>query len=575
MPQVRMPDGALVNFPDDMPKEQIRGMIAEKFPDLALPQQPAQPEINQGLARTIFDQSMQGATLGFADELTDPIGVLIAATANKINKPTLSAGPALPLTEDVRSGLSPSLGNLYADARGATAERLSAQQEQRPLISTAAQIGGGIATGLAGTGTKAGTAVASRLGSGLFPQARGLAGRAANLLSKAAIGGVTGAASGAAYGAGTAQTGERTAGAKQGAITGGAIGSAVPLAGAAIGAGLSAALPKADEGLVEVGKLAQKYSIPLSIDELTSSRAVKNIQKVSQELPFSGQAKFRDAQMEAFNRAITKSIGQNSTKITPEIMDKAFEKVGAEFDNLGKGKTFILDQNFTDSIQSILDDAAINATDDAVKNFQKGLERVYKNANPDGTISGEKLSFLRSNINGLARKANNPDTAELLKDLENAVIDVMTAGDDVAKEALSSAKYKYKNLLAIEPLAQKAKGGNISPTLLANRVARIYGRQYTRGRAGELGDLARIGSELLPELGGSDTAQKLGYMAATMGAGAIDMGATAAGLGVNRAAQSLINRNPALVNKMIQGSSKQLPPPAVKPRITPPLTSNP
>jgi hypothetical protein len=34
MPVVRMPDGALVRFPDDMPAEQIRGMILKKYPDL-------------------------------------------------------------------------------------------------------------------------------------------------------------------------------------------------------------------------------------------------------------------------------------------------------------------------------------------------------------------------------------------------------------------------------------------------------------------------------------------------------------------------------------------------------------
>ena len=35
MPVVRMPDGALVNFPDTMPREEIKGLIASKFPDIA------------------------------------------------------------------------------------------------------------------------------------------------------------------------------------------------------------------------------------------------------------------------------------------------------------------------------------------------------------------------------------------------------------------------------------------------------------------------------------------------------------------------------------------------------------
>lgn len=42
MPIVAMPDGTQVQFPEDMPKEQIRGMIASKFPDLGQ-QQSQQP----------------------------------------------------------------------------------------------------------------------------------------------------------------------------------------------------------------------------------------------------------------------------------------------------------------------------------------------------------------------------------------------------------------------------------------------------------------------------------------------------------------------------------------------------
>lgn len=39
MPVVRMPDGTQVNFPDDMPKEKIRDLIATKFPDAVKPNQ--------------------------------------------------------------------------------------------------------------------------------------------------------------------------------------------------------------------------------------------------------------------------------------------------------------------------------------------------------------------------------------------------------------------------------------------------------------------------------------------------------------------------------------------------------
>lgn len=46
MPIVKMPDGTQVQFPDDMPSEQIKGMIASKFPEVA---QPAQaPNMQRG-----------------------------------------------------------------------------------------------------------------------------------------------------------------------------------------------------------------------------------------------------------------------------------------------------------------------------------------------------------------------------------------------------------------------------------------------------------------------------------------------------------------------------------------------
>lgn len=37
MPDVRMPDGTVVRFPDDMPDDQIKGMIAQKFPEAVQP----------------------------------------------------------------------------------------------------------------------------------------------------------------------------------------------------------------------------------------------------------------------------------------------------------------------------------------------------------------------------------------------------------------------------------------------------------------------------------------------------------------------------------------------------------
>jgi len=324
------------------------------------------------------------------------------------------------------------------------------------------------------------------------------------------------------------------------------------------------ALPSVDTGLIPVAKLAQKYNIPLSLDEITGSRALKVAQKAGQDLPFSGQNAFREKQMSAWNKGILNTIGEKGDRITPETMKAAYTRLGAEFDKLGKGKVFNIGQPFDVGINEIRNEYGIfkkpdgsiiasSKTRDAVESFENTVDEIKREANPDGTISGEKLNKMRAKVNKYIRDSDNYDTKILLGDLENHIIDTMTSDPAIAK-SFAKTKNQYKNFIALEPLVQKGKAGNISPVNLSNRVARIYGRSYTTGEAGEL---ARIGRELLPELAGSDTYAKsvLGLSAA--GGALMHPIATGAVLGGNRAFQSGINRNQALIRKAIENSPGQ------------------
>lgn len=169
------------------------------------------------------------------------------------------------------------------------------------------------------------------------------------------------------------------------------------------------------------------------------------------------------------------------------------------------------------------------------------------------------LNSLRAETNELARKADNYGTQDLLHGLENIIVETMVGGDVPTASKIAKAKEQYKNLLVLEPLVKEAKGGFISPSALNRRVASVYQRQYARGQAGEIGSLARIGYELLPELGGSDTAQKLLYIGGAGGllggAGLVDpvstAAATATGVAGNRLYQSGINRNQRLIDKKL------------------------
>lgn len=78
MPNVAMPNGDIVWFPDDMPREQIKGMIASKFPDVT--KAVGQPRPQEGIGRTALEQGLQGGTFATSDEGMDRIGVATTAS---------------------------------------------------------------------------------------------------------------------------------------------------------------------------------------------------------------------------------------------------------------------------------------------------------------------------------------------------------------------------------------------------------------------------------------------------------------------------------------------------------------
>lgn len=118
--KVRMPDGVLVSFPDDMPREEIRALIEAKFPKEAASRQPKQSASDPLM---LPSQAMSGVNEGIANIMSLPTTVANAA---------LSVGPAIfnavtgenrpvPLVEQATKGKSwiPDPG---ADARDVMTE---------------------------------------------------------------------------------------------------------------------------------------------------------------------------------------------------------------------------------------------------------------------------------------------------------------------------------------------------------------------------------------------------------------------------------------------------------------------
>jgi len=57
---------------------------------------------------------------------------------------------------------------------------------------------------------------------------------------------------------------------------------------------------------------------------------------VSSQVPFSGSGAFQDQQRQAFNRAVSKTIGEDSTKLTSDVMERAKQRIGQSYDDLAQ-----------------------------------------------------------------------------------------------------------------------------------------------------------------------------------------------------------------------------------------------
>lgn len=164
MPIVNMPDGTRVRFPDDMPREEIRDMIATKFPDAV------KAKGEEALAGEGSD--LVGAFMGGLDRLAD--------------------GMTFGLAPKIRAAGRAALTDMdYSEALEHDREKEAEFRKEQPVASAVNEIGGTMLTG--GGLMKAGLS-ATKLVDPAIKGARGLAARSAAVGADSAAIGATQAA---------------------------------------------------------------------------------------------------------------------------------------------------------------------------------------------------------------------------------------------------------------------------------------------------------------------------------------------------------------------------------------------
>jgi hypothetical protein len=540
MPVVVMPDGRKVRFPNNMPKQEIASIIRKRYPDAGLNMAPdevntseiqSDSQIEQESApvskgRAVLEQGLQGATFGFSDELVNRLGALYASAVT-----------------------GESYDDLYNEAKETTRNRMQAQKEQYPVTSGVSQLGGGVLTGLGTGATKLGANITKKIASRGMP-------------TKLGAGATGGAVAAGLYGAGEADEGQRIEEAKKAAIPGAVLGAAAP----AVVQGIkSTILPNVEEVVKPLANRAKEFGIPLTMQQVSPTKARTTFDKVTSKLPFSGQEAFQERQIQSFNKAVAKTIGQDSKDLGPETIKKFKDTAQKKFGEVLHNKNVNIDSADILDIESLLDDIELTTVEDSAKIVTKNVDRVVRDINAgltDGVMKGSKLAQIRSDLLKRFIKTKNYEVADKLGDIIDKVDNIVIKNIPKDKAAvLKQARREWRNYKTIHPLLQKSERGLINPTLLMNRVAQNPYIDASVKKVGEddLVDLARIGKEFLPKLGGSDTYEQLatvggtGYLSHAAATNDLLTPALYAGgaLGVGSAIQGL-GRSQPLVSKAIQ-----------------------
>lgn len=515
MPIVAMPDGTQVSFPDDMPADQIRGMIAQKFPD-AVPK--TEPSIAADVAKSGGVGLAQGA-IGMAGMIPDIARMMKGAANEYLFDPLLNAtiGPPSKKLSDLVTGPRPDQQptdinkmfgsqNIKKQIEGVTGEFYKPQTTAGKFARTAGEFLPGSLMGPGGLASRALTGGAAAVGS----EAAGQATEGTSFEPYARIGG---------------------------ALAGGMLPSMAARAVTPMPAQQAARQPFV--------QTLEAEGVPLTAGQRSGSEALRYAESTLGNAPGSGgrAAQAMETQGEAFTAAALRRAGINANRATPDVIDAGFTRIGQQFDDLAARNALHGDRALGNALstvereyQSVVNPAQrVPVVSETIRDIGDAI------AANGGILQGPAYQAMRSRLDRLQRSSSDNQLSEALRGIRTALDNAMertivrTNPGDLG--AWREARNQYRNMLVVEKAAtgagENAAQGLISPSQLRNAVAQQGRRAYARGQ-GDFADLARGGEAVMKPLPQSGTQPRALVAAIPMMAGGVIgsmFGPAGAGLG--------------------------------------------
>lgn len=296
---------------------------------------------------------------------------------------------------------------------------------------------------------------------------------------------------------------------------GGAVGGAL---GAAAGRVAQPIRARPTQSATAAQQAAERLGVQLRPGEITGSRPLRWLESSLNDLPFSagmGQ-RAEAARSAAINRGAAKSIGQDATELTEDVLAGAREKIGSTFNTLLSGRKITLDKAFQNEVQAITGSKVMKTLrDDSVET----VIAPFRNMPTTGPVrvTGEWFQQNKTALDSAVRSAYSAGESGKARALENfekalerAAIRSMKPDEAAAYKA---AQKQWASLRLLET-GKVVDGGQVMPGRLDTALTTRYGGAYKEGKIkGELADIGKMAQAYKP-LPQSGTAPRAFYSGA-------------------------------------------------------------
>lgn len=257
-------------------------------------------------------------------------------------------------------------------------------------------------------------------------------------------------------------------------------------------------------------KTANEAGVPVSPHQLSGNKFLKLLGEAAEDVPLAGGETLRRTRREAFSGGLVKAIDPSSTATVLDdatfknLQDTAGSRIGEI-----AGRTDVPVEAFGD-----LSEIARRDTPDVqgvIDSYAKDLAQIAEENG--GVVPGGVLRKLRTEAQAQERgaRAGKGDLANALDRFTKRLDDALSEhAPEADMEALADARRQYAISKALEPLVSAYPNGDFPPARLKSVITGTKEGKHrmATGRAGELGEYARLGQEVLKEQVTSMTAER-------------------------------------------------------------------